>query len=257
MRVCLLSDDVSKWVKRQLSGTIDRLQTVRVLPWKIGLTISIKGIGTMQLLMQDILRTDSLLLFLASKCNVCGCSSDSYVTLILSRSDNPLPDTCCLTYQPAEELAVAMLLTTENAPLKMLAILAECTCSVIPDPDTSNNHTATAPKNVIVAQRLPGLIVTETHLYLLEAAHRWLTADIDPSSAMARIPVAVQQQQMNNLVAAELLADRVVRLIYLEEMQDRQEEWTCTFETADNASSTLDAVSQSWERLFGVPLTAK
>lgn len=61
------SDDISKWVRRQLSGTIDRLHTVRVLPWKIGLTFDIKGIGTLQLLLQDILRTDSLLLFLASE----------------------------------------------------------------------------------------------------------------------------------------------------------------------------------------------
>lgn len=65
------SDDVSKWVRRQISGTIDRLETVRVLPWKIGFAMSIKAIGTFQLVLLDILRTDSLLLFLNSKINIC------------------------------------------------------------------------------------------------------------------------------------------------------------------------------------------
>lgn len=54
-------------MRRQLAGTIDRLQVVQVLPWKIGLSIEIKGIGVVQLLLQDILRTDRLLLFLDSK----------------------------------------------------------------------------------------------------------------------------------------------------------------------------------------------
>lgn len=60
-------DDVSKWLKRQLLGTIDRFETVRVLPWKIGLTFSIKYVGNVHLLLQDILRTDNLLLFFQSK----------------------------------------------------------------------------------------------------------------------------------------------------------------------------------------------
>lgn len=56
-----------KWIKRRNSGTVDRIETVRVLPWKIGVTLTIKGIGTMHLLLQDIARTDSLLLFFASE----------------------------------------------------------------------------------------------------------------------------------------------------------------------------------------------
>lgn len=54
-------------MRRQLSGTIDRLQVVQVLPWKIGLSMEIKGIGAVHLLLQDFLRTDRLLLFLDSE----------------------------------------------------------------------------------------------------------------------------------------------------------------------------------------------
>lgn len=60
-------EDVGKWVKKHLFGTIDRVEMVRVLPWKIGITFSIKFIGNIHFVLQDIMRTDSLLLFFASK----------------------------------------------------------------------------------------------------------------------------------------------------------------------------------------------
>lgn len=62
------SEDVGKWLKRQLLGTIDRVEMVRVLPWKIGVSFSLKYVGHVHFLLQDIMRTDSLLLFFASKC---------------------------------------------------------------------------------------------------------------------------------------------------------------------------------------------
>lgn len=50
---------------RKLSVTMDRVEMLRVLPWKIGVTFSIKALGDVHLLLQDILRTDGLLLFFA------------------------------------------------------------------------------------------------------------------------------------------------------------------------------------------------
>lgn len=61
------SDDVGKWLKRQTFGTIDRVEMARVLPWKVGITFSIKFLGNIHLILQDIMRTDSLLLFFASE----------------------------------------------------------------------------------------------------------------------------------------------------------------------------------------------
>lgn len=61
------SDDVTKWLKREAFGTINRVETIRVLPWKVGITFSIKHYGCIHFFLQDIMRTDSLLLFFASK----------------------------------------------------------------------------------------------------------------------------------------------------------------------------------------------
>lgn len=60
-------NDVTKWLKREAFGTIDRVETIRVLPWKVGITFSIKHYGNIHFFLQDIMRTDSLLLFFASK----------------------------------------------------------------------------------------------------------------------------------------------------------------------------------------------
>lgn len=60
-------DDPSIWLTRFMSGTMDRVITIRVLPFKIGVTFTIKGIGNIHLLLYDILRTDSLLLYFAGK----------------------------------------------------------------------------------------------------------------------------------------------------------------------------------------------
>lgn len=61
------NDDVSKWLKRETFGTIDRIEMIRVLPWKVGITFSIKLYGNIHFLLQDIMTTDSLLLFFAGE----------------------------------------------------------------------------------------------------------------------------------------------------------------------------------------------
>lgn len=61
------SDDMTKWIKRDAFGTINRVEIVRVLPWKVGITFTIKNYGNIHFFLQDIMRTDTLLLFFASK----------------------------------------------------------------------------------------------------------------------------------------------------------------------------------------------
>lgn len=60
-------EDISKWLKNQRMVTIDRIEMVRVLPYKIGITFSVKFDGNIHMVLQDISQTDSLLLFFASK----------------------------------------------------------------------------------------------------------------------------------------------------------------------------------------------
>lgn len=61
------NDDVTKWLRPIISCTVDRLESIQLLPWKMGLSFYLNDWGGFILLLQDILRTDSLMLFFASK----------------------------------------------------------------------------------------------------------------------------------------------------------------------------------------------
>lgn len=64
------NDDVSKWLRPIMSCTVDRLASIQLLPWKIGLSFYLTDWGGFLLLLQDILRTDSLMLFFASELEI-------------------------------------------------------------------------------------------------------------------------------------------------------------------------------------------
>lgn len=152
--------------------------------------------------------------------------------------DNPLPDSCTLEYQISERLTQKLLKTTKNAQLKMLAILNEC--------EISNEDGQST-------QSLIGLIITATDLYLLPPKYRWIT-DIESTAVDTADIECYQQQLMSNLIEIEKMNEQTLRINYLDENQDKMDQWTCTFETDESAESTLNAISQSWETLFGVPL---
>lgn len=185
----------------------------------------------MHLLLQDIARTDSLLLFFASKC----LPQFLQQTFLQFRmfADNPLPIYCTLEYQISERFSQKLLKTTNNAQLKMLAILENCETS-IDDTNTSRS--------------LVGLIITEEELFLICPTHQWLSDKCDVDI------VTLQKQLMSNLVEVEKPDNATLRISFLDENQDKCELWTCLFIDDSCLESTMNAISVSWEKLFGVPL---
>lgn len=115
----------------------------------------------------------------------------------------------------------------------MLAILESCETS-IDDKNTS--------------QDLVGLIITEKELFLICPTHQWLSDKCDVDIAV------VEKQFMDNLVEVEKLDSTTLKINFLDENQDKCELWTCTFIEDTCLESTMNAISVSWEKLFGVPL---
>lgn len=185
----------------------------------------------MHLLLQDVARTDSLLLFFASK-HLRHLSSQRKFHL-QCLTDNPLPMYCTLEYQISERLSQKLLKTTGNAQLKMLAILDNCETSI----DETNTTLG-----------LVGLIITEKELFLLCPTHQWLSDKHDVEI------VTLQKQFMDNLVEVEKLDNKTLKINFLDENQDKCELWTCSFIEDTCLESTMNAISISWEKLFGVPL---
>lgn len=61
------SEEISLWLKRQMAVSVDRVEHIKVLPWKIGVTFRLKGFGSLHLLLQDVTRTGGLLYYLGSE----------------------------------------------------------------------------------------------------------------------------------------------------------------------------------------------
>ncbi|XP_036345886.1 uncharacterized protein LOC118755144 isoform X2 [Rhagoletis pomonella] len=207
------NEDVTKWLRLLGSVTADRLECIHLLPWKMGLEFTLRDWGSFLLLLQDILRTDSLLLYFAN---------------------NSLPSQCELKYQPSTELLKRLNNAVRDEQLKMCALLNGCTVTCGQAKRSLNNCT---------------LLTTDTHLCISSSKFDWLTT----AAADAEMEICLTQL-MSNLVEVEQVDANTFTINYLDETQDQTEIWQCTFETKENANSCLNAIAQSWEKLFGVPL---
>ncbi|XP_053961303.1 uncharacterized protein LOC128865206 isoform X1 [Anastrepha ludens] len=207
------NEDVTKWLRLLVSVTADRLECIQLLPWKMGLAFMLRDWGNFLLLLQDILRTDSLLLYFAN---------------------NSLPSQCELKYQPSVELLKRLNTAVRDEQLKMCAMLNGCivTCGQ-------------AKRSLSTCT----LLTTDTHLCISSSKFDWLTT----SESDAEIEICLTQL-MSNLVEVEHVDANTFTINYLDETQDQSELWQCAFETKENANSCLNAIAQSWEKLFGVPL---
>uniref|UniRef100_A0A1A9WES2 LIP1 domain-containing protein n=1 Tax=Glossina brevipalpis TaxID=37001 RepID=A0A1A9WES2_9MUSC len=208
------NDDVKKWLRPIMSCTVDRLQQIQLLPWKIGLAFQLRDWGSFLLLLQDISRTNSLLLYFAN---------------------NSLPAQCDLIYQPAKSLVKRLSSFVGDEQLNMFCLLNGCdvTCD-----------------NAKRSFQLSGLIATDSRLYLTSNKLLWLCEDNEHDND---IELCVMQL-MSNLVEIERPAENVALINFLDETHNKCELWRCYFETSDLAASFLNAIAQSWEKLFGVPL---
>ncbi|XP_055596740.1 uncharacterized protein LOC129746859 isoform X2 [Uranotaenia lowii] len=129
-KVAAENDDPSTWMKKYLAGTIDRVGIAQVLPWKIGMKFVISAVGGIHIILQDILRTDSLILFFA---------------------DNPLPEYCTFDYQPSEVLTGKLSKATKSETVKLMTVINFC--EVLSD-------------EVLQSLQLATLLLTDNNLYL-------------------------------------------------------------------------------------------
>lgn len=156
--------------------------------------------------------------------------------LFINNLDNSLPSTCDLQYQPNELLIKRLNSAVMDEQLNMCSVLncCEITC-----------ENAKRTFNVCC------LLTTDSRLYLSSTKVGWLSTTDDHDNDDIELCIT---QFMSNLVEVEHCTDNVFIINFLDETQDKCELWKCTFETSENANSCLNAIAQSWEKLFGVPL---
>uniref|UniRef100_A0AAG5DCX1 LKB1 serine/threonine kinase interacting protein 1 N-terminal domain-containing protein n=1 Tax=Anopheles atroparvus TaxID=41427 RepID=A0AAG5DCX1_ANOAO len=136
-KVAAENDDPATWMKKHITGTIDRVGIAQPLPWKIGFKFIISAIGGVHVVLQDILRTDKLMLFF---------------------NENPLPQYCTLDYQPSDLLNGKLRKATNGESVKMVMVINFC--------DVLSN-------DELKSVQLSTLVVTENKL-ILTPDIRWL-----------------------------------------------------------------------------------
>ncbi|KAH8263490.1 hypothetical protein KR044_009551 [Drosophila immigrans] len=208
-------DDVSKWLRQVTSGTVNRLTRVQCLPWKLGLSFTLRDWGNFSLLLQDMLRTDSLLLYLA---------------------DNPLPPDCELIQEPSDAVRQRLnALLTE--PLRMCTVLSSC--QWICGQEKRSFEVCT-------------MLTSDTQLHIAgNGRFNWLATNEEQKPQLE----LSLTQQMSNLVEVERITDCDYKVNFLDETENQCELWHLQFETQANAECCLEVIGKSWEQLFGVPFS--
>uniref|UniRef100_A0A6P4EPI0 Serine/threonine-protein kinase 11-interacting protein n=1 Tax=Drosophila rhopaloa TaxID=1041015 RepID=A0A6P4EPI0_DRORH len=209
-------DDVAKWLRQVVSVSVNRLVTIELLPWKLGLSFTLRDWGGFSLLLHDMLRTDNLLLYLQR---------------------NPLEVQCKLSQQPSPTLS-NHLQTIASEPVKM--------CSLLPSCQWICEHEKSSFEPCL-------LLITESHLYILgNGIFSWLSNKIQKKSIYQELSL---NQPLSNLVDVERITDHKYVINFIDETQNKTEIWQLMFETHENAAYCLNVIGQGWKQLFGVPFS--
>ncbi|KRJ98067.1 serine/threonine-protein kinase 11-interacting protein isoform X1 [Drosophila yakuba] len=208
-------DDVAKWLRQVISVSVNRLVAIDLLPWKLGLTFTLKDWGGFVLLLHDMQRTDSLLNYLKHN----------------------LHEQCKLNHQPSPIIS-HQLETIASEIVKM--------CSLIPSCQWICDQEKTCFQPSL-------LLITESHLYISgNGKFSWLSDKIHEKPIHPELSL---NQPLSNLVDVERITDQKYAINFIDETQNRCEIWQLQFETHANAACCLNVIGKGWEQLFGVPFS--
>lgn len=90
--------------------------------------------------------------------------------------------------------------------------------------------------------------MTDSNLYVTKPDYGWLMERFD------RAIDVVQAQSIRDLVDISHIDDTTFAMNFLDETNDREEKWECTFETSSCLQNTFATIKTPWEKLFDVPL---
>uniref|UniRef100_A0A1L8DN41 Putative serine/threonine-protein kinase 11-interacting protein n=1 Tax=Nyssomyia neivai TaxID=330878 RepID=A0A1L8DN41_9DIPT len=93
-----------------------------------------------------------------------------------------------------------------------------------------------------------GIIVTEKTFHLCTSAHRWMTERGDQAVGVTHT------QLLQDMVECEPKSDTEFILNFLDERENKCEQWHIRFATPAIVQDVLGAIREPWEALFEVPL---
>ncbi|XP_055709493.1 serine/threonine-protein kinase 11-interacting protein isoform X2 [Phlebotomus papatasi] len=95
---------------------------------------------------------------------------------------------------------------------------------------------------------LGGLLITEKTFHLTSAGHKWMTEKGDSAVGV------IHTQLLQDMVELEPKGEMEFILNFLDERENKCEQWFLRFATPAVVQDVLEAIREPWERLFEVPL---
>lgn len=103
-------------------------------------------------------------------------------------------------------------------------------------------------KEIVTYHKYAAFIITDTNLYVTKPNYGWLIEKLDRDIEIARM------QKMQDLIDVKHIDDQTFIITFLDEINDREEKWQCTFETSSCQQNTFESLKTPWEKIFEVPL---
>lgn len=116
--------------------------------------------------------------------------------------------------------------------------------------------TSTEDNNNIINLKCPILIITDKHLYLTTNFKWMLMENGDCDNKISSLKSIMNHYQlMSNVIDIIESGSNTstFTIKFMDESQDNSETWQCSFETINSVMSTFQAITKSWEILFGIP----
>ncbi|XP_059618813.1 serine/threonine-protein kinase 11-interacting protein isoform X3 [Phlebotomus argentipes] len=149
----------------------------------------------------------------------------------LQKSTNCRPVGCSVVAENQEDL----LQTYQNESIRTFAIFEHCERRV---------------DETKLTVSFGGIIVTEKTFHMTSGGHKWMTEKGDPAVGV------VHTQLLQDMVELEPKSDTEFILNFLDERENKCEQWFLRFATPAVVQDVLAAIREPWERLFEVHLIA-
>ncbi|XP_017891214.1 serine/threonine-protein kinase 11-interacting protein isoform X2 [Ceratina calcarata] len=220
-------EDPQRWLRKQMSWTIDRLRRLSPIPFKQGVLVELEQPNrtdeeldsaiTFLCVLQDFQRTLNFLFYV----------TDYLLPPICDQVELTVPD----HYTTAMHRSLKNSKSYQDGDnVRQLALFSSA---------SFKHH------DLEVQLKLSSLIVTASVLVICNV--QWLL----PGSK--ELPRIIREQAMSNLVGVEQCGS-LLTLNFLDEVAGREESWVLEFVSVNAADIVITSVRSPWEELFSIPL---
>lgn len=232
-------EDVASWLRKSFTNGVDRIDSIREIPSKVGFSFMFNSNINIHLLLQDQNLSDRLYTHMTTSSNIYKIFSKFPVSInFYSFLDQSLEIS---TANKNEKLSRLL----NQHDLKCMAVFTSCATSI--SSATDSDQSQDSPKLCV---KYGTLLVTTDEIHFT-TSFRWLCDYYGDKMSNNHQTLT---QPMSNLVELESVTKTTFTLNFMDELENTIEKWRLSFESYPRIARTLDTIDGIWQKIFCVPL---